>query len=59
MKKFKLDYLHLADGESIDQRGKLSIYGIFEKVNLKKSQVNCLNLLSLVAFFLKKALGKI
>ena len=36
MEKFKLDYLHIADGASPDQLGKLSIYGIFEKVILGK-----------------------
>ncbi|MBL7159618.1 hypothetical protein ISS85_04020 [Candidatus Microgenomates bacterium] len=36
MNQLKLNYLHLADGASPDQLGKLSIYGIFERVILNK-----------------------
>lgn len=36
MEKFQLDYLHIADSASIDQFGKVSIYGIFEKIILEK-----------------------
>lgn len=36
MKRFKLKYLHLADGATIDQLGKTTIFGIFEKISLNK-----------------------
>lgn len=36
MKKFKLNFLHLADGATIDSLGKVSIFGIFGKIFLAK-----------------------
>lgn len=36
MEKFKLNFLHLADGATIDNLGKLSILGIFGKIFLAK-----------------------
>ncbi len=36
MGKFKLNFLHLADGATIDRFGKVSIFGIFGKIFLEK-----------------------
>jgi len=58
MKKFKLEYLHIADGASIDQRGKLSIYGIFEKVNLRKIPGKLLKFVITGSVFFKKSVGE-
>jgi len=58
MDQFELNYLHLADGASSGQLGKLSIYGIFERVLLGKVPGKLLKFVIVGSISFKKGVGK-
>jgi len=58
MDKLKLNYLHVADGASPDQLGKLSIYGIFERVILSKIPGRLLKFVTVGSLKFSKGIGE-